>query len=180
MYDRMTQVSKETGVSIAELVRRAMASYLDPVPVIVETAPDETTLQVPYAGTAPAGPIAEVIAQNTALRLSDEVAREMGASESDIFVRARGDSMEGAGIFDEQLVLFELLAPGADPRRDRIALVQMVRDDGTYHSTIKRWAGRDDKGRPVLKDGQGKAVKVPGNVVDVFAVGTAVSVMGRL
>jgi SOS-response transcriptional repressor LexA len=142
--------------------------------------PGLDSVRVPNLGTATAGPFREVVAEAEHITLSREIALEMGANDNDVFVRARGESMEGAGIMDEMLVLIEPLARNADPRRGQIALVQIVKEDGTYHSTIKRWFGRDEHKRPILKDGAGEVVPVPADIQDAFAVGVAVSVMGRL
>jgi SOS-response transcriptional repressor LexA len=171
---RLKDYRDKTGKPTATFVKEVVFERLDHGP---EVAP----VSVPFLGTVPCGPLAEAIAEaDTTIRLPRTFAEEIGATGRNFFIRARGQSMEGEGIHDEMQVLFEPLPPGADPRKGKIALVQITRKDASVEATIKTWKGRDGDGVPQLADGAGKPVKLPGDTRAVVALAVATAVTGRL
>lgn len=128
--------------------------------------------------TAPAGDFKEAIAQSSQFLLSKDVAEFIGATLGDVVVRVSGSSMEGAGIFDGQLLLMEILTAPAVPRRGDIALIQIHRKSGETEGTIKRW---DKSGTPPrLLDGEDKEVPYPKDLIKVDAVARAKGIIGRI
>ncbi len=180
IYERMTEISRESGVSISEFVRRAVAEKLDAKNVIISDDPGLNTVRVPALATAPCGPFREAIAESDSfVTLSPDVAAELWFADGDCFVTARGDSMRSAGIIDGQRVLMTPLGAHQTPRRGDIVLVQITRDGEVCEATIKRWDGMDGA-LPRLLDGEDKPVKLPTKTEKVVAVAIGKSVMGRL
>jgi hypothetical protein len=126
---------------------------------------------------APCGPWQEAIEQAVAFELSNDVAEELEARDGDVIVRAVGQSMEGAGIFDGALVLMRPLLGHRQPRAGEIALVQRIDVDGNCEGMIKRWHGGEP---PVLKDGASDVIEIPAGTRQILPVAVARGVISRL
>jgi SOS-response transcriptional repressor LexA len=130
----------------------------------------------PYLSRVPCGPLKEAIDTGASFTISSDTASELEVRDGDLWVRAEGESMEGAGIQDGFLILMRPL-DGRPPRRGEIVLVQFFDDEGdVYQATVKSWNG-DNPLR--LKDGQGQDFEVPQGK-EYKAVAVARGVVGRI
>lgn len=125
---------------------------------------------------APAGPWEEAIEHAGDYVLSSDVARSLEVVDDDFIIQVIGESMESAGVFDGALLLMRPLVRHS-PRRNEIALVQIVTSDGTYQSTIKHYHPGDP---PKLTDGDGNEFFYPPDIKEVKAVAVARGIIGRL
>jgi SOS-response transcriptional repressor LexA len=134
------------------------------------------SFRAPYLSRVPCGPIKEAIETGAAVTISADTADELEVRDGDFWVRAEGESMEGAGIQDGFLILMRPL-DGRPPRRGEITLMQFIDESGdVYQSTVKSWNG-DNPLR--LLDGQGDDFEVPEGK-EYRAVAVARGVLGRL
>ena len=124
------------------------------------------------------GPAEEAREEATPFVVSTPVADEFRLDpDLDFWVRARGQSMEGRGIFDEFLVLLRPLQTGRMPRKGEIALIQIVDEEGFYSGTLKTWNGSDEV-LPRLLDGDGQEWSFPQNTRSAHPVALAKGVIG--
>lgn len=84
---------------------------------------------LPLLGSIPAGPLAEAVAEADEILAPENV---LAWKEGDFLLRVRGDSMEGAGILDGDMVL---LRPEVSWQQGEIAAA-LVGDD--HETTLKR------------------------------------------
>jgi SOS-response transcriptional repressor LexA len=175
MDDALRAHSDETGYPLADLIRRAIASYLDPAssPHAAPDAPDESRHR--FLTSAPCGPWEEALERAGTFTLSRDVAEELGAREGDVVVRAVGQSMSGAGIPDGALLLMRPLANNRPPRTGRVALVQIVSKTDEYLGTIKRWMKEE-----VLHDGDGKPLSIPAGTKEIKPIAESVGLIALL
>lgn len=157
----------DVSTHIRDLVLRDLEGTHDGRPAV------ERILDVPVIARPPCGTWDEALADtHSRFQVNESVAHELDAHEEDVFVRARGESMIGAGIIDGSLVLMRPLRAGKDPRRGDIVLMQVFREDGAVESTIKRWRGL--KGQlPDLEDGFGDDFPLPEDTVNVVPIAIA-------
>lgn len=126
---------------------------------------------------APCGDWKEAVEHAGDYVLSRDVAATLEAREGDVVVQTEGDSMEGARIFDGDLLLMRPLQEGRRPARGEITLVQVFHRDGACEAMIKRWM----KSEPVqLEDGAGKSIALPKNIQRIKPVAVARGMIARL
>lgn len=178
-YELLEQMREETGVPIGTFIKRAINEKFDVA--LEKTEPSQTadpleaflsggdTFQLmemvgvnkslPVLGSAPCGPLAEVLEGADAKHaLSPTTWRWLESQAGDFFIICDGQSMEGAGIPDNALLMFRPLPDNGRPRAGEVALVQFFDEDGGCTSTIKRWM----KSEPLtLHDGEGQAITIP-------------------
>jgi repressor LexA len=116
---------------------------------------------LPVLGSIPAGPLSE------AVQTADDV-RDPGGllpwQDGDFLLRVRGDSMEGDGILDGDLVL---LRPDAPPRPGEIAAV-LVGDD--HEATLKHLHVQKDTAILRASNPRYPDVAVPADTVKIAGV----------
>lgn len=154
-------------------------------PPVASETPDHGLLnlvQLKFLTAAPCGDFQEALEHAGGFVLSRDVAEFLGATPDDVIVRATGSSMEGAGIFDGQLLLMAPLGAHALPRRGDVSLVQIHRKTGEVEGTIKRWdkSGVPNGTPPRLLDGQDRELKYPKDLVKVEPIAVARGVIGRI
>ena len=154
----------------------ALGEQLHPnTPHPADAGTDST--RVRFLAKAPCGDWREAVDLAGNFTLSLDVANALEANPGDVVVQADGDSMEGARIYDGDLVLMRPLADGRRPARGEITLVQVIRKDGSCDAMIKRWQKSD----PLqLLDGEGKAVPIPKDTKEVRPVAVARGLIARL
>jgi hypothetical protein len=178
MYQRLVERSHETGISVAEQVRRAVANDLDPKPVSVDWAMVGTdVVKARYLDKSRCGNWDEAMADERWFVLSKHTAQYLDVQDGDIVVGAMGDSMEQAGIFDGSLVVMRPVAGYRQPRTGQIVLAQRVGADGACESLIKYWHTGEP---PRLTDGGGNTVEIPEETVKIEAVAIAKGVITPL
>ena len=161
----------------SEAIRDALEMLLNPQPLITaETGTD--AFRAPNIGNVPCGPLAPAVAEASSFVCSPDVADELEAREGDVWMRAAGDSMLGAGIADGVMVLTRPY-DGKAPRRGDIVAAQIETPDGERVGTIKRYNGETD-GRPHLIDGEDENYALPDDAVKVDFVARVVGVLGRI
>ena len=176
MIDAEASTNQETR---SDVIRRALDLYFNPRPNEVK---DEAfnSFRAPYLSAVPCGPWQEAIDRGEAFTVSTEVADELEARDGDVWVRADGQSMEGAGIMDGFLILVRPM-DGRPPRRGDIMLVQAMDDNGSYFGTVKRFNGVETDGRtPRLLNGSDEEFPLPSALQRVDYIGRAIGVLGRL
>lgn len=160
-WERMTFHKQRTNEDFMAQIRRG-------VDMVLEGA-EQPTISLPILASVPCGPWEEAINDSSIrLLLNDDWRRELDAREDDLLVRTYGQSMEGAHILDGSLLLIGRLAPHKLPREGQPALVQ-YHEDGQAFSTIKSWHMKN--GKPLLRDGDGKEVKLSPKTERLEAVG---------
>lgn len=132
----------------------------------------------PIIASANCGPWEEALANATRFTLSKEMFDELEAREGDVFIRARGESMDGSGIHDDYLILMRPLLAGREPSNGEVTLVQIKTSDGQYLGTIKHW--HPGTPYPALKDGNGKEFAFPKNTKEVRPVAVGRAIVGRI
>jgi SOS-response transcriptional repressor LexA len=170
-------------MDMADFARAAIAAAIERVQGgqtiagEVDLANLETdSFRAAYLSRVPCGPLREALDTGSSFTISRDTADELEVREGDFWVRAEGESMEGAGIQDGFLILMRPL-DNRPPRRGEIVLVQFFDEDGdVYQATVKRWNG-DNPLR--LKDGQGDDFEVPEGR-EYKAVAVARGVVGRV
>ncbi len=148
---------------------------------VIEVAPPlSTDKSFPLIGSAICGPWDDVVSSTSDVHiLSEQTATELEARDGDVFVRAREESMEGAGILDGSLVLMRTL-PRA-PRRGEIWLLQIFDEEGGCKSTIKRvdkWSETPSDVR--LLDGSDEEYSTGELTAPIVPVAIARGVIGAL
>lgn len=164
--------------SRSDVVRRALDLYYAPRPAVITTNDLEggPLLDVRVA----CGPPEEAREDAKVFVISKMTGDEMGFDpDSDFFARARGESMDGAGILDEFVVCFSPLPDGREPRFPQIALVAFEDAEGNVRGTVKRWKGKDGQ-TPVLLDGSNKEFPLPDGTVKAWPIAIAKGVVGSL
>ncbi len=135
--------------------------------------------RAPVLSSVPCGPWDRAVEGAPTHAVSIDDARELEALPGDVWVRAHGDSMLGAGIADGVLVLVRPY--GTKPvRRGDIVVVQITTDDGEVLGTMKRFAGNGAGGLPQLLDGADEPFPLPDNVVKVEYIAREQGVLGRV
>lgn len=178
MMERLQGRSEDTGVTIAEIIRRAVAKDLE------GSSPDDDdnpsyAYRAPFLTKAPAGPWREAIENSGHFLLSEQTADYLEAREGDVVVGVMGESMEGRRLFDGDLILMRPVSPHRQPVRGEIVLVQTWNEAGDYVSTIKEWRGMDGT-HPRLVDGEGEDYPWPEDSVGWAAVAVAKGLIARL
>lgn len=135
------------------------------------------SFRAPFLTKAPCGPWEEALDHASFFTISQDTADELGARDGDVFVRTVGDSNEGIGIPDGMLLLMRPLLNRAQPRRNEVALVQIVDDSGDYLATIKRWQPGTP---PTLIDGGDKEFPTPEGTREIIPVAVALGIIGRI
>jgi len=181
MMEGLKAVSRETGLTVAEFVRRAVDEKLRPATYDSDGAMPLGFGGSGYAGRflggVPAGPWREALDQAGIFTLSPDMAEELEVREGDLFIRAEGQSMEGAGIPDGAIVLVRPVPDGRLPRSGERVLSEIEDGDGRHWSTIKRW----HHGPPVrLEDGDGRPFLLPNNPRRIRPVAVARGIVSRL
>lgn len=182
MWEDLSEFAESKEEDVSVIVRAAIEKELTGAASLDdETGEPDRSVEIPYLGTSVCGPWEKVVAESgTVLTLNQAVIKELEANGSDMFIRARGRSMEGAGIFDGALVLFRPLHHDKDPRYGEIALVQVISEAGEYESSIKRWCDRDEQNVPILQDGEGKIFIAPKGTKTVVPIGVARGIISHL
>lgn len=170
-------------MDMADFARAAIAAAIErvqsgaPIAGDADLANLETdSFRGPYLSRVPCGPLKEALDTGSSFTISRDTADELEVRDGDFWVRAEGESMEGAGIQDGFLILMRPL-DGRPPRRGEIVLVQFFDEEGdVYQATVKRWNG-DNPLR--LKDGQGDDYEIP-EEREYKAVAVARGVVGRI
>jgi SOS-response transcriptional repressor LexA len=176
MMEALREKSLEDGPSVAEIVRRAVGAYLTGITMPLEIPEnDGEGLDLKYLTEAPAGPWQEAIERAGTFRLNQKIADEFGARPSDVVVRVVGQSMTGAGVPDLALLVMRPLVNDRPPGNKQITLVQLVRDEHVYESTIKRWVSQTE-----LLDGDDKPIKLPAKTERVMPVAVAIGIISAL
>lgn len=169
--------AQQNGETRSEVLRRALDLYFSPqVTKLADEAYD--SFSAPYLSAVPCGPWAAAIDRAERFTVSIEVADELEAQDGDVWVRADGQSMEGAGIMDGVLVLIRPYERKT-PRRGEIILIQVVLEDGEFLSTIKHFDGMNGQ-VPKLLDGEDNAFDLPEGSTNPQIIGRAIGTLGRL
>lgn len=181
------EAAKGQQIDMADFARLAIAAAIDRVQngQLIEYVPEEPvdvanletdSFRAPYLSRVPCGPLRAAIDTGAFFTVSRDTAEELEVRDGDFWVRAEGESMEGAGIQDGFLILMRPLE-SRPPRRGEIVLVQFFDETGdVYQATVKSWNG-DNPLR--LKDGHGEDFEVPEGR-EYKAVAVARGVVGRL
>ena len=168
---------KEMG----EFIRDAVMDFVNPPPTPEpphwsEQGTDQ--YRAPLLMGLPCGPWKEGLESDQTLSLSKDVHVFLEILDGDIFATTAGDSMEGAGILDGDVVVLRPLA-GKTPRRGEIVQVNIRTEGGENVSTLKRWDGL--KGNiPNLLDGNDQDYALPEGAIEVTPMARAVARFGRL
>jgi SOS-response transcriptional repressor LexA len=158
METNVEKAAEEQDIAFNEFVRRAVADALNPKPVEIDDAMAGTDImRAPFLTAAPCGPFQEALVHGGRIDITHQMARIMDAIDGDVFVRAMGQSMEGAGIKDGSWMLMRPVTPLTPPDPGDICLVQIVNQYDEYSSTVKYF----DPVKVELRDGAGEVVKVP-------------------
>ena len=174
------------NVDMSTFAREAVAAALERIKaglpirglqITAETGTD--AFRAPALGSVPCGPLAPAVAEASDLVSSAQDADELEARPGDIWMRAAGDSMLGAGIADGVRVLTRPYDENKAPRRGDIVVAQIETPDGQRVGTIKRYLGEQD-GRPRLVDGNEEPYALPDDMVTINYVARVVSVLGRV
>lgn len=127
------------------------------------------TVSLPILQDVPCGPFEEAIADNPSrLVFNGDWKRELGILDDDLLVYAHGQSMEGAHITDGALLVIERIPTHRRPPEGKPALIQ-IHYDGKAECTIKNYHTKN--GKPLLRDGDGKEVKLPAHVEKLDVIG---------
>lgn len=175
----------DEGAVLSDLVREGIENILNPPepppPDPEKHWSDEGTDQfrAPVLNALPCGPWKEGIADARTAVFSRDVVDYLEARESDIFASTSGDSMEGAGILEGDLVMLRPL-DGKAPRRGEIVMVNITTEDGEQKSTLKRYNGADASGKPRLLNGADEDYPLPDDATAVRVEFRAVARIGRL
>jgi SOS-response transcriptional repressor LexA len=176
--DRYTLQRFKGNRSLA--LREAIDLLLDPnIAKTAQISDDDTAGNPLLDVTVACGAPSEAREDATIFEVSRATADELALSTDDFWVRARGESMEGRGILDEQLVLVSPLPTNRMPRRGQIALIRITDTDGEVKGTLKTWDGQHSTGLPRLKDGDGNEVTL-GEVSEVVPIAVAKGILGAL
>ncbi|RYX83929.1 ribbon-helix-helix protein, CopG family [bacterium] len=172
--DKEAATNRETR---SDVIRRALELYYNPRPVKIQ---DDgfNTFTAPYLSAVPCGPWADAVDRAEHFTISTETADELEAQDGDVWVRADGQSMEGAGIMDGVLVLVRPY-DRKTPRRGEIVLIQVGLEDGEFLSTLKRFDGMNGQ-VPKLLDGSDAAFDLPEGSSNPQIIGRAIGTLGRL
>ena len=135
--------------------------------------------RAPVLSSVPCGPWAEALEGAPTHAVSLDDARELEALPGDVWVRARGDSMLGAGIADGVLVLVRPYGQ-KPPRRGDIVVVQITGEDGEVLGTMKRFAGQTADGTITLLDGNDQPFPLPPGTQKVEFIAREQGVLGRV
>jgi SOS-response transcriptional repressor LexA len=123
-----------------------------------ESSENGDAISLPILASVPCGPLEEAFVDNPSrMIVNGDWKDELGVTDSDFFMRAYGQSMEGAHITDGALLLMARLPPHKKPREGQPTLVQVIKD-GEAFGTLKSWHMKN--GKPFLRDGDGKEFKV--------------------
>jgi SOS-response transcriptional repressor LexA len=161
------------GQRAGTLIRNIVIDYLEGRLSGQHTAATDQQ-RVKFLSKATCGNWREAIDNGMDYVLSADVADTLEARDKDVMVMTDGDSMEGAGIPDGAMLLMRPLPDNVPPRRNEIALVQIIDADGNCESTIKRWTrGGPTPTDVILEDGDGARVDLPPDTVRVQAVAVA-------
>lgn len=122
---------RDKGYVLYDAEKRQRAMIL-----LTETGRALTSHRFPVIGTVAAGQpiLAEQHLERTVASLQDV----LDLKEGDFFLRVKGDSMCGAGIFDDDLVAIR--PSRVEPQSGEIALV-LLPGEGT--ATLKRWSRQE-------------------------------------
>lgn len=178
MMEELRLVSRETGLTVAEVVRRAVHEKLNPRPPEEEGAGYSSTgFLGRFLGNVPAGPWQEALEGAGNFTISRDVADELEAREGDIFLRAEGQSMDAAGIPDGAIVLVRPLPDGRFPRSGERVLVEIEDAEGKYWGTLKHW----QNGPPIeLRDGLGNKFEFPTEYRRIRPVAVARGIVAKV
>lgn len=133
--------------------------------------------RAPILSDVPCGPWDKALEEAPSFAISRDTALELEARPGDVFVRARGESMTGAGIVDGQIALVRPLG-GKPPRRHDIMIVQIARANGEIEGTLKRYDGPDAQGRERLLDGAGEPFALPNDVTSLSFIARVQGTLG--
>lgn len=161
------------GQRAGTLIRNIVIDYLEDRAAGKANAGTDQQ-RVKFLSKATCGNWREAIDNGMDYLLSADVADTLEAREKDVMVMTDGDSMEAAGIPDGAMLLMRPLPENVPPRRNEIALVQIIDADGNCESTIKRWTRSGATPTDVvLENGDGDRVEIPPDTVRVQAVAVA-------
>ena len=179
MASAIDKEAASNGETRSDVIRRALELYYNPIHAEVTTDEDELenlpVLDVRVACGVPT----EARQEAEIMLISKAVADDLSFKDGDFAAYTRGESMTGAGILDEFLVLFEPLKTGRRPQKNKIALVRITDAENNVSGTLKRWVGEGEK-FPRLVDGDGKAFEYPADTASVEPVAIAKGVIGAL
>jgi SOS-response transcriptional repressor LexA len=162
----------------SDVIRRALEQYYAPRDQHHEAASLDS-FSAPYLSRVPCGPWSEAIDSGDNFLISADVADELEAQDGDVWVRADGQSMEGAGIQDGFVALVRPYDKKT-PRRGEIVLIQVTTPEGDRVGTIKRFNGLEPDGKPRLLDGNDEPYSLPEPMQGFDVVGRVVGVLGRI
>ncbi len=170
----MAKFARDAIEAAYERLRNGLPLKGEPQP----NADGFATFRAPYLSAVPCGPWQGAVDCAESFTISTEAADELEAQDGDVWIRANGQSMEGAGILDGVLVLVRPY-DRKTPRRGDIVLVQ-VEAQGEIVGTLKRFDGFDGDGMPKLLDGQGEAFELPDGADKPLIIARAIGTLGRL
>lgn len=166
-----------TGRNFTDIITAGIKAQIEGT-AVVSLAPDDLQgaplLDIRVACGAPS----EASEAASTFVVSRHIADELNLTDGDFWIRARGESMEGRGIYDEYLVLLSPLKTSRLPRRGEIALVAFAGEDGDCTGTLKAWDGQNPDGTPRLVDGEGAPYEMPR--ADARPVAIAKGILGSL
>ena len=133
----------------------------------------------PLLPRVPCGPWSQAMETTAEFSISNATADELGARPGDVFFQARGDSMRGAGILENYIVLSRPMGSRA-PSRGDVVMVECIGPNLEPVYTLKRWISDGSPGVPPrLEDGDGNPYELPDGA-EARAVARALGVVGRL
>lgn len=177
LADEFRDYAARTDQDLTELIERGIEMVIQGETVAISDDPLLDSFRAPLLTEAPCGPWEEALDHAGHFTISQDAADELEARDGDVFVRAMGDSMEGAGIFDGALLLTRPLINQGEPRRGEIALVQIIDENGDYLATIKRWQPGTP---PTLIDGNDEPFVMPERVRQILPVVVVRGIIARI
>ena len=193
VVDNIREGAALLGLDMSEFSRQAVRAAYDrvkanqPIDGDIDWSMIGTdSFRAPLLSRVPCGPWNQAIMTDQSFVINREVADELEAQADDVFVRAEGASMEGAGIQDDYLVLARPYKNRA-PKRGDIVLIQVFtgseNDDGVAEEaalgTIKRFNGMSGN-IPKLLDGNDEEYELPEGTIKADIIARAIGVIGRL
>jgi hypothetical protein len=168
---------KTKGKDLSTWIRRVvLGEEAGPLPAVPVDLGLLNLVNLRLLTAAPCGDWEEAVDHAGEFTLSRDVAEYMGITSEHVIVKALNISMEGAGIYDGDLLAMERLSEHAEPLRNEITLVQIISGGGAF-ATIKRWG--KSGAPPQLLDGNDEAVTYPDDIISVRPVAVVKGIIGR-
>lgn len=160
----------------AELARRGFELQVERLEALLKGEQSSEPKTLRLLTTAPCGPWTEALDTSKSFHVGADVCEALGIKDTDVLVKAKGDSMVGADIPDGCLLVMRPLN-GEVPPSGSVCLIQVQCNDGRCEATIKKWRNR--KTDFALVDGGNREVWLPSDAIEMRAIAYMVAKMER-